>query len=313
MWVFEEKFKLQGKEWKLSDYINTNHVNVRYLPDIALPENLIADSDVKHTCQDADTFVFVLPHQFVRHTCDEMKGLVRKGSRGITLIKGLDEGQHGIGLVSDVISNSFNGMDVSVLMGANIANEIARGNFCETTIGYSNLENGQIFQKLFHTPQFRVAIVNDPVAVELCGALKNIVAIGAGFVDGLGLGSNTKAAIIRIGLSEMMRFAKMFDRRVKDSTFLESCGVGDLMTTCYGGRNRKAAEDRVKTGKSFQELEKALDGQKLQGTLTAAEVYNYLQHQKTSHGDLTEKFPFFTTVYKIVYEDAPFEDITRKI
>jgi glycerol-3-phosphate dehydrogenase (NAD+) len=158
------------------------------------------------------------------------------------------------------------GIDVCVLMGANIAQGVASDEFCESTIGYNNLNNALIFQKVFNTATFRINCVEDVAGTELCGALKNIVAIAGGLVDGLKCGENTKAAIIRLGLMEMRKFAKNFYEGVKDETFFESCGVADLITTCYGGRNRKVAEARVLTGKSFEILEaEMLNGQKLQG------------------------------------------------
>ena len=198
-------------------------------------------------------------------------------ARAISLIKGVDVEKKGLHLISDIIKDSLNGMDVSVLMGANLANEVAQEQFSEATIGAYNQENGIIFRDLFHSDYFRIRVIRDVHGVELCGALKNVVALAAGFVDGLGMGENTKAAIIRIGLDEMRRFCQINHETVQDQTFFESCGVADLITTCYGGRNRRVAEAKVKTGKSIEVLEtEMLNGQKLQGPPTSVEIYNYL-------------------------------------
>ncbi|MBN3291323.1 GPD1L protein, partial [Polypterus senegalus] len=277
MWVYEET--VNGK--KLTDIINTDHENVKYLPGYKLPHNVVAIPSLKDAAKDADVLVFVVPHQFIRKLCDEMVGTVSRRALGITLIKGIDEGPEGLKLISDIIREKM-GIDVSVLMGANIANEVAAEKFCETTIGSRNKENGLLFKELLQTPNFRIAVVDDADTVELCGALKNIVAVGAGFCDGLNCGDNTKAAVIRLGLMEMIAFAKLFskDGSVSSATFLESCGVADLITTCYGGRNRKVAEAFVKTGKTIEELEKEmLNGQKLQGPQTSAEVYRILKQK----------------------------------
>lgn len=187
-------------------------------------------------------------------------------------------------------------------MGANLAKEVADEKFCETTIGCKCSAQGAILKDLFQTDNFRVTVVPDRHTVEICGALKvrlmsrilnqlsssthstrfqNIVACAAGFSDGLSLGDNTKAAVIRIGLKEMIRFCKTFyPEGLQESTFFESCGLADLITTCYGGRNRLVSEAFVRTEKSVEELEtEMLKGQKLQGYQTCNEVIQMLEHE----------------------------------
>ncbi|XP_077368778.1 glycerol-3-phosphate dehydrogenase [NAD(+)], cytoplasmic isoform X1 [Festucalex cinctus] len=298
MWVFEEL--VNGR--KLTEMINTDHENVKYLPGHKLPANVLAIPDLVEASGDADILVFVIPHQFIGKACDAMKGKIKSDALGISLIKGVDEGPDGLKLISDVIQEKL-GIAMSVLMGANIANEVADEKFCETTIGCKNENHGALLKELMQTSNFRVTVVQEHDVVEICGALKNIVAVGAGFCDGLGFGDNTKAAVIRLGLMEMIAFARIFCTAgpVSSATFLESCGVADLITTCYGGRNRKVAEAFAKTGKSIEELEKEmLNGQKLQGPATAAEVYLILKHK-----NLVDKFPLFNAVYQICYQGHP--------
>jgi len=287
MWVFEEM--IEGK--KLTEIINETHVNVKYLPNHPLPANVIAVPDLLDASRDADILVFVVPHQFINRLCDQMAGNIKSSAIGLSLIKGfLPAAGGGIELISHTINKKLN-VPVSVLMGANLAPEVADEKFCETTIGSACAEQGRTLLNIIQTNYFRVVVVKDVEAVEICGALKNIVACGAGFVDGLGYGDNTKAAVIRLGLMEMIKFAEIFYPGSQLSTFFESCGVADLITTCYGGRNRRVSEAFVKTKKSIAELEKEmLNGQQLQGPPTAEEV-NFMLKNK----DMEAKY--FDNIY----------------
>lgn len=196
------------------------------------------------------------------------------------------------------------GIDVSVLMGANLAIDIAKERLSEATIGYVDPINAVIWREIFHKDYFRISLIEDVTGVELCGALKNIVAAAAGFVDGLypdGGADNTKAAVIRRGLLEMRSFCRLIDSQVRDETFLESCGLADVITSSFGGRNRRVAEAFVRTGRPIDALEEELlRGQKLQGPPTAREVYKWIVAR-----NLTDLFPLFTTVYRVFYENLP--------
>ncbi|CAG8543487.1 16305_t:CDS:2 [Racocetra fulgida] len=240
MWVFEEI--INGR--KLTDLINEKHENVKYLPGFTIPENVKAVPDLL---------------DFVFDICDKLKGQIHPSTKAISLIKGFESSETGIRPMSQVISESLR-ISVCSLSGANIANEIAAEKFSETTIGFNDHEEGELFKKLFETKYFHVGIVDDVVGVELCGALKNVIAIGCGIVDGLKLGENTKAAIIRIGFLEMQKFMKMFYNGIKDETFFESCGIADVIATCYGEKE-------------------LLQGQKLQGTLTVKEINRVLSRE----------------------------------
>jgi len=305
MYVHEEM--IDGKP--LTQIINETNENVKYLKGAKFTPNVVADPDIASAVSGATMICFCLPHQFLKPMVPKIVASAAPGVKCLSAIKGIDFDDQGIVLISDIIRKELNA-DCSVLMGANVANDMASDAFCETTIGYKDPKNGELFKLAYDDFSLKVGTVQDTVGVELCGALKNIVAIGAGFVDGLGFGGNTKAAIIRIGLKEMVKFCKMFypNDGISDDTFLESCGVADLITTCYGGRNRKCAEAFAAAGKSksLEVIEaELLGGQKLQGTLTAKEVNHILKMKGLEH-----EFPFFTTVYKISYEDTPLEAIT---
>lgn len=357
MWVFEEQVSVteaskqydpnsefSTQKHKLTELINHFHENVKYLPNIPLPSNIIANPSLQDSVKDSTILVFNLPHQFIGGLCDQMKDSILPYARGISCIKGVNVSSEDIKLFSESIGEKL-GIYVGALSGANIANEVALEKFSETTVAYdpppmdsrnptpkegrtpqaSQLDLTQITEHkdskgltskvrltsqpdtlppidhelmhtLFHRPYFHVHVVFDVAGVSLGGALKNIVALTAGFVAGLNWGDNAKAAIMRIGLLEMRKFGKMFfENSVRTATFTEeSAGVADLITSCSGGRNYRCAKMSVERGVKIADVEKTeLNGQMLQGTSTAKEVYGFLK-TRGKEGE----FPLFTSTYR---------------
>lgn len=356
MWVFEEDVtvpkgskhydagsQLCTKPQKLTHIINTIHENVKYLPDVSLPTNIIANASLEEAVKNASVLVFNLPHQFIGKACDQMKGKILPYARGISCIKGVSVNDQGIELFSEAIGEKL-GIYCGALSGANIATEVAKEKWSETTVAYDppsmdsrhptpqgsprsseiNLAvlsgkaedqkkklklqalpseypplSHENVKKLFHRPYFHVRMVSDVAGVSLGGALKNIVALAAGWVEGLGWGDNAKAAVMRIGILEEVKFGKMFfEKSVHAGTFTEeSCGIADMITSCSGGRNFRCAKISIEKKLSINEVEKQeLNGQKLQGTSTAYDINEFL----VSKGK-AEEFPLFTAVYSEFY------------
>merc|ERR1719161_366946 len=184
MWVFEEEVKQKdGSVRKLSEIINTDHENVKYLPDIKLPANVKAITDVKKAVEGAHVLVWVLPHQFIPRTAESVKDVIHPNAISVSMVKGgVDIAKDGLKLCSETIAEIV-GYKVSVIMGANVANEVARGDFCEATVGTTDAETGAVFRLLFNTKAFSVNVVEEVASVELCGALENVVALSVNVVE----------------------------------------------------------------------------------------------------------------------------------
>lgn len=310
MWVFEEK--INGRN--LTEIINTDHENVKYLPDVKLPRNLVAVPDIVETAKDADLIVFNLPHQFLHNICKQLKGNLKPYARAISCLKGLEVTPQGCKLLSTYITEHL-GIACGSLSGANLAPEVARNKWSETTVAYKIPEDFQgpgkdidffVLKAAFHRNYFHVNVIEDVAGVSVAGALKNIVALAVGFVEGLGWGDNAKAAVMRVGLLEIIKFSETFFPESKASTFTkESAGVADLITTCSGGRNVKVGRYMAETGELAQDAEKKLlNGQSSQGIITSKEVHELL----TNVGKLKE-FPLFEATYQIIYGSESIENL----
>ncbi|KAG0651082.1 Glycerol-3-phosphate dehydrogenase [Hyphodiscus hymeniophilus] len=325
MWVFEEEVTLPedskyydasnaGKPQKLTEVINTCHENVKYLPNIALPTNVIANSSVRDAAKDSSILIFNLPHQFIGRTSKQLEGHILPYARGISCIKGVEVAEDKVSLFSEWIGEGL-GIYCGALSGANIANEVANEKWSETTIAYdpptmdsrSPSRNPSPSDNVSASPNMEHKDVRGRSSVSLSGALKNIVALAAGFVEGKGWGDNAKAAVMRVGLLEMVKFGKeFFPETVRVETFTEeSAGVADLITSCGSGRNFRCAKMAVERGVTVAEIEKTeLNGQLLQGTSTAKDVNNFLKARGRDG-----EYQLFTAVLDILEGRKTVDDI----
>ncbi|XP_017082706.2 uncharacterized protein LOC108115658 [Drosophila eugracilis] len=285
----------------LSEVINSHHENVKYLPGIKLPNNLIAVNDLLEAAQNADILIFSMPHEFVKSYCNILAGNIKETAFAVSMTKGLMRvsGEE-IGLVSHTISERL-AIPCYSMMSAHSAMEMAQGKLSEVTVGCNEDAHAKLLTQAMQTNNCRIISVNDVDGVELCGTLKDIIALGAGFVDGLRLGENARLTAIHLGIKEMMRFIKTFYPSAKMSTFYESCGVANTVASSFVDKNATFAKSLVTSGKTIEEIEaNLLQGRKLLGPMVASDVNGFLEKELLQH-----EFPLFTAIHLICQSEAP--------
>lgn len=176
MWVYEEV--VNGRN--LTEIINSDHINIKYLPNVILPTNIIAYSDLIDAATDADVLLLVMPHQYLPGVLSQIKGKIKKDAICVSLIKGISFKPSGPELISETIANVLETNKVGVMMGANVANDVAADHYVESTIASIDSDVIETISKLFKHETFHTQKSDDVSTVEYCGALKNVIALGAG-------------------------------------------------------------------------------------------------------------------------------------
>jgi glycerol-3-phosphate dehydrogenase (NAD(P)+) len=223
--------------------------NSVYLPGVALPAEIRWTSEPAEA-EHADLIVVVVPSRFFRSTLETFCPHLRDGVPIVSATKGLDE-KNGRRM-SDVAAEVL-GREIAILSGPSHAEEVARGVPTAVTLAGKNLQTLEIIQAAFMGEAFRVYTSDDVIGVELGGTLKNIIAVAAGILDGMGLGDNSKAALMTRGLAEITRLGAALG--ANPETFSGLSGVGDLIVTCASrhSRNRSVGE-RLGKGESLEEI-----------------------------------------------------------
>ena len=268
--------------------------NKRYLPGIAFPPNLAAYPDLSECLDGVRDILVVVPSHGLRATLAQIKLLVSPGARICWATKGfeLSTGKLPHQVAAEVLGEKF---PVAVLSGPTFAKEVGEGLPTAMTIASNNKDFARTLAEAISSDNFRAYTSDDIIGVEVGGAVKNALAIGAGMSDGLGFGANTRIALINRGLVELMRLGVALG--AKKETFMGLAGMGDLVLTCTDdlSRNRRMGL-ALAAGKTVEETQEEI-GQVVEGVKAAKAVHEVAEK-------LGIEMPIVNQVYRILYEGA---------
>ncbi|NLY48819.1 MAG: NAD(P)H-dependent glycerol-3-phosphate dehydrogenase [Clostridiales bacterium] len=256
MW---SKLEREAKE------LDESRDNIKNLPGARLPKDVKITLDLKEACTDKDLIVMAVASPYIRATAKEVAPFIKEGQIIVNVSKGLENGT--LLTLAEVISQEIPQAKVAVLSGPSHAEEVSRRIPTTIVVGSHCKETAHFIQDVFMNEVFRVYTSPDMIGIELGGALKNVIALAAGVIDGLGLGDNTKAALITRGMAEISRLGVAMGGYME--TFSGLSGMGDLFVTCTSrhSRNRNAGV-LIGQGYPLDEVSKMVN-QVIEGVNTA--------------------------------------------
>jgi glycerol-3-phosphate dehydrogenase (NAD(P)+) len=296
---------LWARRPELAAAIASSRENRDYLAGTRLPDTLDATTSLEEACTGADVVVLGVPSHGMRAVLGDAHPFIEPAAAVVSLAKGIEQGT--LARMTEIAADVLVGHDpssIGVLTGPNLAREVAAGQPTASVVAASDPTVAARLQELFFAPTFRVYTNPDVVGCEVAGALKNVLAIGAGIVDGLGYGDNTKAALITRGLAELARLGVALGG--DPLTFAGLAGMGDLIATCSSpqSRNRRVGVE-LGHGRSLDEI--------------VGETHMVAEGVKTTTAvlELADRFdidmPLASFVGRVMYEGARPADLVPEL
>lgn len=287
-----------------AEAINNTKRNERYL-DVDLPEGIQAFSDLNEAVEGTEAVLIVVPAKAIREVTRSLQHVLPDGATIIHATKGIEPVT--LKRVSEMIAEEFPEYpsdDIVVLSGPSHAEEVALRHPTTVTVAAKNPEKSKHAQNLFNSDTFRVYTSQDVLGLELGGALKNIIALGAGISDGLGYGDNAKSALITRGLAEITRLGTSLG--ANPISFLGLSGVGDLIVTCTSVHSRNWRAGNL-LGKGHQ-LDDVLSemGMVVEGVRTVKAAYQIAEEQAV-------EMPITSGIYQILFENKNPKDAVTQL
>jgi glycerol-3-phosphate dehydrogenase (NAD(P)+) len=306
------RIHLWAYEGDVVESISLRRVNEKFLPGQSIPSCVTASTDLAEALAEARIVVSVMPSQHCRRLFEKMTPHMREEAIIISATKGLEE--HSLLRMTEVIAqvvgnHNSRRLRLGALSGPSFALEVARGDPTAITLASEDAELARTVQLEFSSASFRVYTNDDPIGVELGGALKNTIAIAAGVCTGLGLGHNSVAGLVTRGLAEMTRLAVACGGKAE--TMAGLAGLGDLVLTCTGGlsRNRSVGLE-LGRGRKIPEILADMHGMVAEGVFTTNAA---IELAASRHVEM----PIAQQIYEILHQgksprDAIYDLMTRR-
>ncbi|WP_446455273.1 NAD(P)H-dependent glycerol-3-phosphate dehydrogenase [Tuanshanicoccus yangjingiae] len=297
-----------GREIAAVDEINHQHTNTRYLKNMILPDSIAATTDLKSCLEEAQMILVVVPTHAMRNVMEQVAILLKDCDNQPIIVhatKGLEPHTHlrMSQVIKEVVSAELY-QSVVVLSGPSHAEEVARQDLTTITAASDKLEAAKSVQDVFMNHYFRVYTNQDIVGVELGAALKNIIALGAGILVGLGYGDNAKAGLVTRGLAEITRLGVKLG--ADPLTFLGLSGVGDLVVTCTSPHSRNwQAGNLLAQGKKKDEVEVEID-MVVEGIATTEVAYELAQKEQVD-------LPITQAIYAVLYQNIDVREAIEQL
>lgn len=299
LWEFKEEY---------AKILSETRQNPVYLPGVSIPGKIKVTHSLKEACTERDIIVIAVPTQFIRSVLKEIEKLDFSGTIFVSVAKGIEKDT--LLTVSQIIKQEILGLtdsQIGVISGPSHAEEVSRKIPTAVVAASKDINTAKRIQEIFITSYFRIYSSDDIIGAELGGAIKNIIAIGAGIIAGAKLGDNTTAAIMTRGVAEIARFGLYFG--AKPETFSGLSGMGDVIVTCMSthSRNRYVGE-QIGKGKKLKEVLSTME-MVAEGVETCRSVYALAKK-------IGIETPICEAVYQILFEDkdpikASFDLMTR--
>jgi glycerol-3-phosphate dehydrogenase (NAD(P)+) len=288
--------RIWGNNSEQMSEINEHHTNKRYFKDVVLDEKIKAFENLEEALTDVDAVLFVVPTKVTRLVAQQVAQVLKNKVHLLHASKGLEQGTHAriSSILEEEIPASYRG-EIVVVSGPSHAEETIVRDITLISAASKDHAEAKYAQNLFSNDYFRLYTNTDVVGVETAGALKNIIAVGAGALHGLGFGDNAKAAIITRGLTEITRLGVALG--AEPLTYSGLSGVGDLIVTGTSIHSRNwRAGDALGRGEKLEEIERNM-GMVIEGVSTTKAAYELAQQLKI-------EMPITETIYRVLYENV---------